>query len=175
MSGHSHWAGIKHQKGVADKKRGKVFSKLLMAISAAAKSETNPDFNPRLRTAILKAKSENVPGDVIERAVSRVKEGEVEECLFEAYGPEGAAMLIFAITGNRNRLVQEIKKILGDQNAKWAEPGSVRWAFEESSDKNSWIPKFPQEISGDAKRNLSELISELEENEGVQKVFTNAT
>jgi YebC/PmpR family DNA-binding regulatory protein len=174
MSGHSHWAGIKHQKEAADKKRGKVFSKLLALISAAAKTEPNPDFNPRLRTAVEKAKAEKVPQDSILRAINKAKEaGAVEEAIFEAYGPEGAAILITVITDNTNRSVQEIKNILSDHGAKWAEPKSVRWAFEESVDKSSWSAKFPQEISTDAKAKLQSLIEELEENESVQNVFTN--
>lgn len=174
MSGHSHWAGIKHQKEIADKKRGRVFSKLLAAISAAAKTEPNPDFNPRLRTAIEKAKSEKVSQDSILRAINKAKDaGTAEEALFEAYGPEGAPILISVITDNVNRSVQEVKKILGDHGAKWAEPGSVRWAFEESADKSSWKAKFPQEISLEAHSKLQEIIDALEENEGVQKVFTN--
>jgi YebC/PmpR family DNA-binding regulatory protein len=174
MSGHSHWAGIKHQKEITDKKRGKVFSKLLAAISAAAKTEPNPDFNPRLRTAVEKAKSEKVSQDSILRAISKARDaGAAEEALFEAYGPEGAAILVSVITDNVNRSVQEIKKILTDHGAKWAEPKSVRWAFEESADKSSWTAKFPQEISPEAKEKLRELIEELEQNESVQKVFTN--
>lgn len=174
MSGHSHWAGIKHQKEITDKKRGRVFSKLLAAISAVAKTEPNPDFNPRLRTAVEKAKAEKVPQDAIRRAVSRAKDaGAAEEALFEAYGPEGAAILVSVITDNVNRSVQEIKKIFMDHGAKWAEPKSVRWAFEESTDKSSWTAKFPQEISPEAKEKLRKLVEELEENENVQKVFTN--
>lgn len=176
MAGHSHWAGIKHQKEVTDKKRGKVFSKLLMAIAAAAKTEPNPDFNPRLRSAIEKAKSEKVPGDVILRAISRAKESGVsaEECLFEAYGPEGVAMLIFCITENRNRLVQEVKKSLSDHDAKWAEPGSVLWAFDEP-ERNTWNAKFPQAISESSREKLDKIIRELEEHDDVQKVFTSAS
>lgn len=174
MSGHSHWAGIKHQKEIADKKRGKTFSKLLALISAAAKTEPNPDFNPRLRTAVEKAKAEKVPQDSILRAINKAKEASgAEEAVFEAYGPEGAAILITVITDNTNRSVQEIKKILSEHGAKWAEPGSVRWAFEESADRSSWSAKFPQEISPEAKSKLQNLISVLEENDGVQKVFVN--
>jgi YebC/PmpR family DNA-binding regulatory protein len=174
MSGHSHWAGIKHQKEITDKKRGKVFSKLLALISAAAKTEPNPDFNPRLRTAVEKAKAENVPRDSIERAINKAKDtGAAEEILFEAYGPEGVAILIAVITDSVNRSVQEIKKILSDHGAKWAEPKSVRWAFENSPDKTSWSAKFKQEISAEAKQKLEELITSLLENEGVQNVFVN--
>ena len=75
MSGHSHWAGIKHKKGITDQKRGRFFAKLVSAISAAAKSEPNPDFNPRLRTAVLKAREASVPNDKIEQAIKRAAEG----------------------------------------------------------------------------------------------------
>src|SRR5271155_2827486 len=99
MSGHSHWAGIKHKKEITDKKRGKVFSKLLALISAAAKTEPNPGFNPRLRTAIAKAREASVPQENIERAVKRASEvgGDLNELTFEAYGPGGGAILIEAI------------------------------------------------------------------------------
>lgn len=174
MSGHSHWAGIKHQKGATDQKRAKVFSKLLMAISAAAKPETNPDFNPRLRTAVEKAREANVPQDAISRAVNRAKEAgdATEECLFEAYDQGGIPILIFAITDNKNRSVQEVKKILSNHSAKWAEPGSVRWAFEETAgERNFWKAKFPQEIPANQKDRLESLILDLESSETVQNVF----
>ncbi len=132
MSGHSHWAGIKHKKEATDQKRGKVFSKLLAAVSAAAKSEPNPDFNPRLRTAILKAREASVPQENIERAVKHAAEAgaNLEELTFEAYGPGGIAIMIEAISDNKNRTVQEIKTVLKESGGKWAESGSVRWAFE---------------------------------------------
>ncbi len=182
MSGHSHWAGIKHKKGSADQKRGLVFSKLLNAISIAAKTETNPQFNPRLRTAVEKAQQNNVPKDNIERAIKRATEQkDLEELLIEAYGPEGSAILIEAITDSRNRTISEVKKILGDHNAKFGEQGSVKWAFDQSADKRgpdadergNWIVKFKQEISEEAKQKLQELIEELEERDDVQKIYTN--
>lgn len=174
MSGHSHWAGIKHKKEITDQKRGKVFSKLLALISAAAKSEPNPDFNPRLRTAITKAKEASVPQENIERAVKRATEAgaDLDELIFEAYGPGGVAIFIEAISDNRNRTIQEVKTILKELGGKWAETGSVQWAFEKIGD--GWAAKFPQEIPDEAKRSLARLIEALEENESVQKVYTNA-
>jgi YebC/PmpR family DNA-binding regulatory protein len=180
MSGHSHWAGIKHKKEATDQKRGKVFSKLLAAVSAAAKSEPNPDFNPRLRTAILKAKEASVPADNIDRAIKRASEPgtNLDELIFEAYGPGGAAILIEAISNNRNRAVQEVKTILRDFGGKWAESGSVQWAFEAVNDPaaggQTWQAKFPQEIPANEKGKLDALVEALAENEDVQKVFTNA-
>jgi len=177
MSGHSHWAGIKHKKEITDYKRGRVFSKLLAAISAAAKAEANPDFNPRLRTAIMKARESAVPQENIDRAVTRAKEaGEnLDDLIFEAYGLGGTAILIHAISDNKNRAVQEIKLILKEHGGKWAETGSVQWAFEpETKGSNEWKAKFPVKISDEEKEYLSNLIETLEENDNVQNVYTNA-
>lgn len=173
MAGHSHWAGIKRQKETTDKKRAVLFSKLLKAISAAAKTEANPDFNPRLRTAVEKAKAEKVPQDAIQRALNRASSSaeEVEEVLFEAYGSDGTPILIQGITDNVNRAVQEIKKILSNAGAKWANPGSVRWAFEEVPTERIWKPKFPKKSEGDEKEKLLLLAEELEASEEVDKVF----
>ncbi len=176
MSGHSHWAGIKHKKEVTDQKRGKIFSKLLSAISVAAKSEPNPDFNPRLRTAIEKAGEASVPQENIGRAIKRASEAEqdLEELTFEAYGPGGAAILIEAVSDNRNRTVAEVKKILNESSGKWAEVGSVRWAFEPGNERGEWIAKFPQELSGEDNAKLNALVGALEEHDDVQCVYTNA-
>ncbi len=177
MSGHSHWAGIKHKKEITDQKRGKVFSKLLAAISAAAKSEPNPDFNPRLRTAVTKAKEASVPQENIERAVKRASESDanLEELVFEAYGPAGAAIIVSAISDNKNRTVQEVKSALKEHGGKWAEAGSVRWAFEAPpGGAGEWKAKFPQELQPEEKAKLGALAEALEEIDDVQNVFTNA-
>ena len=178
MSGHSHWAGIKHKKEIADRKRGKVFSKLLSAISAAARTEPNPDFNPRLRTAIAKAKEASVPQGNIERAVKRASEpgGALEELTFEAYGPGGAAIMIRAVSDNKNRAVQEVKTILKEHGGKWAESGSVRWAFETggSEAESGWKPKFLQDLPPEDENRLASLVAALEDNDNVQEVATNA-
>jgi YebC/PmpR family DNA-binding regulatory protein len=175
MSGHSHWSGIKHKKEAMDQKRGKVFSKLLAAVSIAAKQEPNPQFNPRLRSAILKAKENKVPQDNIDRAVSKASEiKDLEELVMEAYGPEGAAILIEAVTDNRNRTVSEIKKLLSDAGAKWAEPGSVQWAFNPPSGEKRWEAKFKQEFSLEAKEKTAEIAEKLNEHGDVQEVYTNS-
>jgi YebC/PmpR family DNA-binding regulatory protein len=174
MSGHSHWSEIKHQKAIIDKKRARIFSKLLIAISSAAKNEPNPDFNPRLRSAVEKAREFNVPSDNIARAIKRASEvgKELNELLFEAYGPGGAALLISALSDNSNRTVQEIKTELNENGGKWAEPGSVRWAFEKVGE--DWSPKFSAAISSDEKIKMENLVSALMENNAVQDVFINA-
>jgi len=176
MSGHSHWAGIKHKKEITDKKRAKIFSKSLKLISAAARTEPNPDFNPRLRTAVAKAREAGVPADTIDRAIKRAADPseKLEELLFEAYGPGGAAILIEAVSDNRNRAVQEVKTILRDHNGKWAESGSVQWAFDRAGGPGTeWNAKFPQEIPDDEKQKLADLLEALEDNDDVQDVYTN--
>lgn len=182
MSGHSHWSGIKHKKAATDAARAKTFSKLLKAIGAAARTEPNPEFNPRLRTAINKAREAQVPNDVVARALARAAEaGEAfDELLFEAYGPGGIAVLIEVVTDNRNRAVQEIKKILGDHHAKWAEQGSVQWAFSAASaesggeERGGWDAKFPQAVSEEDATTLGTLVEALENHDDVQRVTTNA-
>lgn len=177
MAGHSHWKQIKEQKGATDVKRGVVFSKLLRAISTAAREEKNPDFNPRLRSAIQKAHEFNVPQDNIERAIKKASdETTVEEIIMEAYGPGGIALMIAAYTDNKNRTTQEVKNILKDREAKWAEPGSVRWAFEQvqQSGSQSWQAKFKQEIKEDDREKLKSLVQDLENHDDIEKVYTNA-
>lgn len=135
MSGHSHYANIKYQKSVADAKKGKIFSKLARVITIAVR-EKGPavETNNKLKIAIEKAKEFNMPNDNIERAIKRGTgelEGEkLEEVIFEAYGPGGAAIIIEGITDNKNRTLGEIKQILSHNNGKLANEGSVRWMFE---------------------------------------------
>jgi len=175
MSGHSHWAGIKHKKGVADQKRGQLFSKLLNVISIAARTEPNPQFNPQLKTAIEKAKENQVPQEKIENAIKKASDKSLEQLIIEAYGPEGAAILIEAITDSKNRTIAEVKKILNENGAKWAEPGSVLWAFEKVKNESGagWQEKFKQQISFEAQEKLQELVEELLEQNEVQEVYTN--
>jgi len=173
MSGHNKWSQIKHKKGITDKKRGQIFSKLSKAITIAAKNEPNAQFNIKLKSAIEKAKENQIPQDNIERAIKKASEvGEnLEELLMEAYGPEGSAILIEAITDSRNRTVSEVKKILKDYDAKWADPGSVLWAFEKFN--NEWRAKFPQKISEDGMKKLEILIEALDDHDDVENIITN--
>lgn len=174
MAGHSHWAGIKRKKEVADKKRGALFSKLLVAVTIAARNEPNPGFNPRLRTAVEKAKEASVPKDRIDAAIAHAsqKEEALEEFLFEGYGPGGSAILVEAISESRNRIVSEIKKIFSDHKAKFAEAGGVRWAFKKTED--GWKATFKQDLSPDDRKKLSDLVESLEAHDEVQNVVTNA-
>ncbi|OGY60957.1 MAG: hypothetical protein A3F99_00900 [Candidatus Colwellbacteria bacterium RIFCSPLOWO2_12_FULL_43_11] len=174
MSGHSKWSQIKHKKGVTDKKRGQVFGKILRAIRIAAKDESNPEFNPRLRTVIEKAKEAQVPQENIERALKQTENKDLEEIIIEAYGPAGSAIIIEAITDNRNRTINEIKAILSNEGAKFADPGSVKWAFDLPKPGELWQPKFKQALNEEDKTKLYALVQVLEEYEDTQKVSTNA-
>ena len=138
MSGHSKWATIKHKKGALDAKRGKIFTRLIKEISIAAKNGGDPDTNPRLRTAILAAKSENMPADNIKRAIQRGT-GELpgatyEEFSLEGYGPGGVAVLLDINTDNRNRTVSEIRHAFGKNGGNMAEAGAVSWMFHKKGD-----------------------------------------
>ena len=133
MSGHSKWATIKHKKAATDAKRGRIFTRLIREITIAARSGGDPNSNPRLRTAILAAKNENMPNDNIERAVLRGTgqlEGEqFEEVMFEGYGPGGVGMLIQVVTTNRNRVIGEMRHIMTKNGGNMAEAGAVGWMF----------------------------------------------
>ncbi len=135
MSGHSKWSSIKHKKGAADAKRGRIFTKLIKEITVAARmGGGDSDGNPRLRTAVLAAKAENMPKDNIERAIKKGT-GELEgvsyeEVTYEGYGPGGVAMLIEGLTDNKNRTVADIKHILDRHGGNLGEPGCVAWMFE---------------------------------------------
>lgn len=137
MSGHSKWAKIKHQKADTDVRKGKTFSKLAKVISVAAREggSGDPNTNAKLRIAIEKARALNMPSDNVERAVKRgtgedKSAAQIEEILFEAYGPGGVPLLIKAVTDNRNRTLAEIRHILVEHGGKLGESGSVRWMFE---------------------------------------------
>jgi len=134
MSGHSKWAGIKHRKAAQDAKRGKLFTKLIREITVAAREGGgNPDTNPRLRTAIERARDANMPQDNIEKAIKRGT-GELpgvsyETCIFEGYGPGGVAIMVEALTDNKNRTSAEIRNIFSKKGGNLAGSGSVAWVF----------------------------------------------
>jgi YebC/PmpR family DNA-binding regulatory protein len=136
MSGHSKWSSIKHKKGAADAKRGKVFTKLIKEITVAARmgGSGDPNTNPRLRTAIAAAKAENMPKDNIERAIKKGT-GELEgvsyeEAVYEGYGPGGAAILVESLTDNKNRAVSEIRHLFSKNGGSMGEAGCVAWMFD---------------------------------------------
>ncbi len=134
MSGHSKWATIKHKKGALDAKRGKIFTRLIKEIMVAAKAGGgDPDGNPRLRTAILAAKAENMPNDNIARAVKRgtgeIEGASYEDITYEGYGPGGVAIIVDVLTDNRNRAVSEIRHAFSKNGGNLGETGSVSFMF----------------------------------------------
>ncbi|MGD8611340.1 MAG: YebC/PmpR family DNA-binding transcriptional regulator [Desulfobacterales bacterium] len=140
MSGHSKWSSIKHKKAATDAKRGKIFTKLIKEITVAARMGGGDiDANPRLRTAVQAAKTENMPKDNIERAIKKGT-GELEgvnyeESIYEGYGPGGAAILIESLTDNKNRTVADIRYIFSKAGGSMGESGCVAWMF----DKKGYI------------------------------------
>ena len=140
MSGHSKWSSIKHRKAAVDAKRGKLFSKLIKEITVAARiAGADTQINPRLRSAVLAAKSKNVPNDTIDKAILRGT-GELdgvdyEEIVYEGYGPGGVAIMIDVLTDNRNRAIADIRHILSKHGGNMGEPGCVSWLF----DKRGWM------------------------------------
>jgi YebC/PmpR family DNA-binding regulatory protein len=137
MSGHSKWATIKHKKAALDSKRGKIFTRVIKEIMIAARSGGDPDGNPRLRTAILAAKAVSMPNDNIKRAIMRgtgeLEGGQIDEIMFEGYGPGGAAVLVSVATDNRNRTVSDIRHVFSKNGGNMGEQGSVAWMFERKS------------------------------------------
>ncbi|MGD8385977.1 MAG: YebC/PmpR family DNA-binding transcriptional regulator [Desulfobacteraceae bacterium] len=136
MSGHSKWSTIKHKKGAADARRGKIFTKLIKEITVAARlGGGDPEANPRLRTAVASAKAENMPKDNIDRAIKKGT-GELEgvnyeEVSYEAYGPGGVAVLVNCLTDNKNRTVADLKHIMDRHGGSLGEPGCVAWIFKQ--------------------------------------------
>lgn len=136
MSGHSHWSSIKHKKGAADAKRGKIFSKLARAITSAARQGGgNLEMNIKLQYAVDKAKAENMPKDNIERAILKGTgelsgDTELFECIYEGYGPGGVAIMIEILTDNKNRTAPEIRKMFEKSGGNLGEPGCVSWMFQ---------------------------------------------
>ena len=134
MSGHSKWHSIKHKKGAADAKRGKIFTRLIKELTVAARAGGgDPDMNPRLRTIIAEAKSQNMPAENIKRAIRRGTGEEpgvsYEEAQYEAYGPGGAAVIIDVLTDNKNRTVGELRHMLEKHGGNLAATNAVAWMF----------------------------------------------
>ena len=137
MSGHSKWATIKHKKAATDAKRGKIFTSIIKEITIAARNGGDPDGNPRLRTAVAAAKGVSMPNDNIQKAIKRgtgeLEGGQIDEMMYEGYGPGGAAVMVSVATDNKNRSVSEIRHMFGKYGGNMGEVGSVGWMFERKS------------------------------------------
>jgi YebC/PmpR family DNA-binding regulatory protein len=175
MSGHNKWSQIKRQKGKTDAQKSKVYSKHARIISAESKKVNGNLTSTSLQTLIEAAKKDNVPKDVIDRAVKKGTESgmeNLETIVYESYGPGGCAIIIEALTSNRNKAVQEVKHILSKNGFEIASPGSAQWAFTKVS--MEWQPQTTVELSDIDLETLEKMVDELEENDEVQNVYTNA-
>ena len=175
MSGHNKWSQIKEKKGKTDAQKSKVFSKMVKLITMEVKKSKGVLTSPGVVAAIDRARKENVPNDTIDRAVKKAStdnSAEMENITYETYGPGGVAIMIHVLTDNRNKAAQEIKFILSRNGAELASPGSASWAFTKTHDgwqANSTMPLEDADIE-----KLEKLVEELEANDDVQDVYTNA-
>ncbi len=173
MSGHSKWSTIKHQKGVKDKRRGALFSKMAKAISIAARGGSDPDSNFKLRLVVDQAKEANVPKANIERAIARGSGGaggeQIEEATYEGYGPGGIAVMVEVVTDNKNRTAPAIKSIFEKAGGTLASPGAVAYQFEQTG-------LIRVEKKGNAEETILALMDfgaeDVEEAEDAIEVFT---
>ena len=175
MSGHNKWSQIKNQKAKTDGQKSKIYSKHARLIALEAKKAGSNLLSPSLTAAIERAKKENVPRDVIDRAVKKGGEtggAAMESIVYEAYGPGGCAIIIEALTENRNKAAQEVKHILSKNGFSIATPGSASWAF--TRENMEWIPNMTVDLSDEDLATLGKLTDELEDNDEVQNVYTNA-
>jgi len=175
MSGHNKWSQIKHKKAASDAKKSALFGKLARQIALESKKAGGDMKSPPLRAAIDKAKSYNMPGDNIDRAVKKGAQGDasnMEEVLYEAYGPGGCAILIEGLTDNKNRTTQEVKHIFSKNNLALAGQGAALWNFEKTAD--GWKAKTTVKLSQGDETSLETLLTELDDHDDVQEVYTSA-
>jgi len=174
MSGHSKWSKIKHQKGVADVKKGRIFSQLSKLITIAVREgkSGNQDENPRLRMILEKAREANLPKENVRRAIDRGlgkgSEGSLAQVTIEGYGPGGVAIMAKAMTDNQNRTRSEIRQILERRGGSTGEPGSVGYIFSAGS------PSYTIPVSGPDAVTVKNLLDELENHDDVEMVLHNA-
>ncbi|MEK7151620.1 MAG: YebC/PmpR family DNA-binding transcriptional regulator [Patescibacteria group bacterium] len=171
MSGHSKWSQIKHKKGASDQKKGQIFSKLSKKISIAARSGTDPLANYHLQSVIDEARSFNMPKENIERAIKRASDKEtiaLDTVIIQAMGPSGIAIIIEAITDNKNRTINEIRHILIAHEVRMVPENSLNWMF-----NNNWEPNTPIEATAELQQKIDTLLQVLDDNEDVENIYTN--
>ncbi|KKW32898.1 MAG: transcriptional regulator [Parcubacteria group bacterium GW2011_GWA1_53_13] len=175
MAGHSKWAKLKHVKGKTDAQKAKLFSKLVRFITIEIKKSKGDRNAAGVRTAIEKAKAANMPADNIERALAKGSgEGaQVEQVVYEAYGPGGCALVIEAYTDNRNRTVQELKHLLALHGGTLANPGAAAWAFQKNAE-GKLEAMMPIELSDEDAQKMAELSDALEDHDDINEVYTSA-
>lgn len=176
MAGHSKWAQIKRQKSVTDVARSRVFSRFARLIALESKKAGGSVSAPALAAVIARAKAANMPKDNIERAIKKgmsKDSGELETVVYEAYGPGGTALLISALTDNKNRTTQEMKHLLSLQDIEMASPGAASWAFTKTLE--GFTPNEPlMEVTGSDEEKLTAILEAVDEHDDVQQIYTNA-
>lgn len=176
MSGHSKWSQIKRQKAATDSAKSRIFSRYARLITLESKKANGILSAPGLSVAIARAKAENMPKENIERAIAKgvaKDSANVEQILYETYDPNGVAILIEALTDNKNRTTPEIKHLLSRFGLEISAPGAASWAFTKVG--NTYVPNEPlNELSGESEEKFTTLLEALDEHEDVQQIFTNA-
>lgn len=175
MSGHNKWSKIKNKKGAEDAKRSKIFSKLSKVITMESKKANGDTSSPSLATVIETAKKENMPKDTIDRAVKKGIDNDtlvMDSVTYESYGPGGSALIIEGLTDNKNRAAAEVRHILSKNGLELAAQGAASWAF--VKENGVWNPTQTIELTNEDGEKLSKIIEDLEDNDDVQSVFTNA-
>ncbi len=177
MSGHSKWSQIKRQKGVTDGAKSKTFARFSKLISQESKKAGGAVTAPGLATAIARAKAVNMPKDSIDRAIAKGVSKDATDLIpvvYEWYGPGGTAIIIDALTDNTNRITQEMKHLITKNGFELGAQGSAAWAFKKSPD-GSFFPNEPlMDLSEEDEEALGKIFDQIEENDDVQRVFTNA-
>ena len=174
MSGHNKFSKIKHLKAKNDAQKSKIYTKFVRLITLEAKKSGGNLNSPGLANAIAKARGENMPNDTIDRAIKKATDtsAQMESFVYEAYGPGGTAMIIDVLTDNRNKAAQEIKAILSRHDVALAAPGSASWAFHKEG--SEWKPITTTTMEDADIEKLGTIIEDLEANDDVQNVVTNA-
>jgi YebC/PmpR family DNA-binding regulatory protein len=177
MSGHSKWSQIKRQKGVTDVAKGRIFSKFAREITMESKKAAGNVSSPTLAAIIVRAKAANMPKDNIDRAVAKgtsKEAGDLEQVVYEFYGPGGVAIVVTALTDSRNRTTQEVKIIITKNGYELGTPGSAAWAFTKSPDGRYRANEPLMEISSEDEEKLSTILTLLDEQDDTQEISTNA-
>lgn len=173
MAGHSKWAKLKHTKGKTDAQKAKLFSKLVKIIGTELKKAKGDKTAAGVRAAIEKAAAANMPKDNIERALSKNDGAELEQVVYEAYGPGGCALIIEGYTDSRNRTSQELKHLLSLHGGSLATPGAAMWAFTKNAE-GKLEAMSPIELSDEDAQKMAELSDALEEHDDVSEIYTSA-
>ena len=175
MSGHNKWSKIKHKKAATDAQKSKIFSKHSALISVEVKKAGGDINASNVQAAVERAKKDSMPKDKIERALAKgcgAGADQLEEVMYEGYGPGGVALLIQAVTDNNNRTAPEIKHIFSKAGLELGTPGSAAWAFTKTDD--GYVPVTPMELDDETGEKLAEFIEKLEEQDDVTNVYSAA-